>query len=60
MAGDLRLLLTCVDDLVSFQVTNTVEDPTADFTRVNVPLDWKMFTINLVSLCQNLLRFKIS
>lgn len=29
--------LTSVDDLVPFQVPNAIEDPTANFTRVDVP-----------------------
>lgn len=30
--------LTCVDDLVPLQVADAVEDPTAYFTRMNVPV----------------------
>lgn len=33
----LRSLPTCVDDLVSLQVTDTIEDSAANFTWMDVP-----------------------
>lgn len=41
------LSLTCVDDFVSVQVPDAVEDPTAHIARMNIPAE----SFNAVVIC---------